>query len=279
MSIHQLQILIVILYLIIVGSIYAVKLIKPLNELLHYGKTSTVNGLESSSIFNQMIDFISNNLVVPKSWFTHFYVTLFTLSSLTFFSTFQQSEIDTSDPVKFKNLMLIHSLLWVQGLRRLTECLIVTKFSENSKMNISHYFVGLSHYILISLATYLGLLRYGSHKVVRYTTFDDLLIVSFGVLSLLQFSAHYHLASLVKYTVPNFNNVASPHYLYEILIYTVFLIFSVKDSIDTTSWTFAAGWLFVTSNLTISSIETFRYYQDKFKEDFKLKWAIMPGIL
>lgn len=277
MAIYQLQLLVVSLYLIIITSIYAVKFIKPLNELLHYGKTSTINESHSSSLFHQMIDFISNNLVVPKSWFTHFYITLFSISSIIFLGSFHESE--TSDSIKFKDLILIHKLLWIQGFRRLLECLMISKFSPTSKMNISHYIIGLSHYILISLATYLGLTTYGSSEVANYTIFDTCLMISFGILSLLQFSAHYHLASLVKYTIPNFKYVASPHYFYEILIYLIFFIFSIKEGIDIVSLTYASALLFVLSNLTLSSIETFHYYQDKFKEDFKLKWAIFPGIL
>ncbi|RCK55520.1 Polyprenol reductase [Candida viswanathii] len=277
MAIYQFQLLVISVYLVIAGAIYAVKFIKPLNDLLRYGKTTTMSGPSSSSLFHELIDFISSSLVVPKSWFTHFYITLFTLTSAIFLSSFHESA--SPDPVKFKNLMLIHRLLWVQGLRRLTECLTVSKFSTSSKMNFSHYAIGLSHYILISLATYLGLLKYGSHEIPDFTVFDAVLSIVFGVLSLLQFSAHYHLASLIKYTVPDFAFVASPHYFYEILIYAVLLIFSVKDGYDMVSLTFASAWFFVVSNLTISSVETYRYYQDKFKEEFKLKWAIFPGIL
>ncbi|KAL6450563.1 DFG10 Polyprenol reductase [Candida maltosa Xu316] len=282
MSIYVYQLGLVSIYLIIVIGICAVKFIKPLNELLQYGKTSNIpKESHSNTTFHRLINWISSNLVVPKSWFTHFYITLFTLSSLIFFGSYTNTST-TSNPVKFKNLTLIHRLLWIQSVRRLSECLFVSKFSPTSKMNISHYLIGVGHYVLVSLATYLGLSTYAPSfdaKLVNYSYVDLMLMFCFGVLSILQFSAHYHLSSLVKYTVPSFKHVASPHYLYEILIYTIFAIYSAKNGLDLTSITFMSSWLFVVCNLTISSLETYKYYSEKFKDAFKLKWAIFPGLI
>ena len=282
MAIYDSQLTVVALYLLIIIAIYSAKFITPLNELLQYGKTVSQDVREHARLENnlikQTIGFISKYFVVPKAWFVHFYITLFALSSLIFLASF--NEPISSDPEKFKNLILIHRLLWVQGIRRLTECLTITNFSKTSKMNVSHYVVGLSHYILVTWATYLGLSTYGSHQVPNnYTVFDIVLIIGFAICSLLQFQAHYHLSTLVKYTLPDFNFVSSPHYFYEILIYTILLSFAIKDGFDMVSVTFFTAWLFVISNLSISSLETFSYYQKKYKEEFKLKWAILPGIL
>ncbi|EGW32840.1 uncharacterized protein SPAPADRAFT_60183, partial [Spathaspora passalidarum NRRL Y-27907] len=167
-------------------------------------------------------------------------------------------------------MIFINVLLWVQGNRRLYECLHISKFSKTSYINVSHYIAGMAHYTLVSLACYLGMRTYSSGESVSLvpTFFDWLIMFAYVVLATRQYYAHRHLASLVKYSLPNFKYVASPHYLQEIGIYATLFIFSVKDGWDIVSCNFLFALVFVTVNLSISSIETYRYYQEKFKDEF-----------
>ena len=283
---YNLQLLVSLVYFALTSGILLVKYVPPLKRLLNYGKTvpdfdSRGNNSPSSpSTPSEVIDIIAKYAVVRKLWFTHFYICLFTLSTATYFKVCHEAIIGQSgnEVVTFKNLEIINKLLLLQGARRMIESFVVTQFSTTSYMNITHYVVGISHYVLISLATYLGLSGSCAGSAVLTIT-DYMLIAIFGVASLQQFRAHYHLAHLVKYSLPKFKLVASPHYLYEVIIYTVIMAFSTKNGINLTSFMFISGWVFVVTNLSVSAMETYHYYQLKYKEEFDLKWAIFPGIL
>ncbi|KAK6457272.1 roles in filamentous growth, cell polarity, and cellular elongation [Scheffersomyces xylosifermentans] len=280
-------------------TIFVTKVVKPLNGLLLYGK-NTSNKLEESpnsskSLIQKNIDFLTT-ITVPKSWFAHYYVAFFincsvieALTNGTQLPSYvadlipQPSQV-TVDPVIYKDYKLIHIMLFIQAARRSFESYTITKFAKTSKMNFSHYLVGHMYYTLISLNCYLSLLKIVpvpySKLFQEFTTIDYALLGIFGLASVDQFSNHYHLSTLVKYTVPNFKYVASPHYLDEIIIYLVVLVVSAKDgSFDFIALNYLVGWIFVVENLSVSSIETYKFYQTKFKDDFKLKWSIIPGIL
>lgn len=281
------QLVISVIYLTFVISIISIKLIKPLNDLLLYGKTSTTSTRSSSSsqipsVIKQIIQYVSTNLTVPKSWFTHFYITLFTLTTLIYLQqlTYNHQLNDTSNnQITYKNMIIIEKLLWIQGLRRLIECLTITNFSPTARMNIAHYLIGMAHYILVSLGCYLGLQTSYSTVKASLTITDCVLITLFAISSVQQFLNHYHLSTLVKYSVPQFKLVSSPHYLNEIQIYLVLFLFSIKNGWNLTSLTFFSCLAFVIVNLSISSIETHKFYQQKFREEFKQKWSIFPGLL
>ncbi|RLV90609.1 Polyprenol reductase [Spathaspora sp. JA1] len=278
---NHIQLLISVVYLGLAGLILLVKLIKPLNDLLLYGKTytsTTTSGNDNQSRIHKLIHILTSHLKVPKSFFTHFYILLSISSSISLF-VIQYPLGSNPHPTKYKNLFIINTLLWLQGVRRLFECLFMSKFSKTSYINISHYIAGMLHYILISLTCYLGKKSYSDSPIGNITVVDGLLIISYIILAKGQFNNHYHLSHLVKYSLPNFQYVASPHYLQEILIYTVLFIFSVKHGWDSISRNFLCALVFVTINLSISSIETYRYYQVKFKDEFKLEWCIIPGVL
>ncbi|KAI3403121.2 hypothetical protein KGF56_004010 [Candida oxycetoniae] len=147
---YQPQVLISLAFLFLLLGVLLVKLIKPLNKLLEYGKnTEVINESPTSSIVN----FITGNLVVPKQWFTHFYICLFTLATASYFKACHEKIIGQSSlpSVTFKNISIIHKLLWIQGGRRMVESFAVTKFSSESKINFSHYVVGMAHYTFLSM--------------------------------------------------------------------------------------------------------------------------------
>ncbi|KAI5960273.1 DFG10 [Candida margitis] len=274
---YDLQILVSLVYFALTSGVLLVKCVRPLRKLLNYGKTAST-GDDGNSPPSEVIEIIAKYAVVRKSWFTHFYICLFTLSTATYFKACHETIVGQSDEATYKNLLIINKLLILQGARRTFESFAVTKFSPTSYMNMTHYLVGISHYVLIALATYLGLSGNCSGSAAL-TIVDYILIAIFGVASLQQFRAHYHLAHLVKYSLPKFGLVASPHYSYEVLIYTVIMIFSTKNGITLTSIMFISGWVFVVTNLSVSAIQTYQYYQAKYKEEFNLKWAIFPGVV
>jgi len=288
-STYNLQLLVSLVYFALTLGVLLVKYVTPLKKLLNYGKTVNYHNETNDNDNNnenrgshsppsKVIDIIVKYAVVQKLWFAHFYICLFTLSTATYFRACHESIIGQSSDVTYKNMRLINTILIIQGARRMIESFAVTKFSPTSYMNITHYIVGMSHYVLIALATYLGLSGNCSASAAL-TIIDYVLIAVFGIASVQQFRAHYHLAHLVKYSLPKFKVVASPHYFYEVVIYTVFMLFSVKNGINLTSLMFISSLIFVVVNLSVSAVETYRYYQHKYREEFDLKWAIFPGIL
>ncbi|CAK9439540.1 uncharacterized protein LODBEIA_P36400 [Lodderomyces beijingensis] len=274
---YQPQLLITFAYLVLISGVLIVKLITPLNRLLEYGKNTQLVANASSAPTTPLVSVIADKLVVPKSWFTHFYICLFTLSTASYFRACHDKLVP-GESASYKNASIIQGLLVLQGGRRMAESFLVTKFSPTSKMNFSHYAVGLSHYVLIAMATYFGVNEFCATSAT-FTIMDYLLMAMFGASSYQQFSVHYHLANLHKYSLPSFQTVASPHYMWEVALYSVLLIFSVKDGVTPMTWSFLAAWVFVVVNLSITSIETYKYYKSKYPDEFRLKWAIIPGIL
>lgn len=276
----NLQLLVSLAYFALTSGVLLVKYAPQLRRLLNYGKTapnSDTSDNNDSSL--EVIDIIAKHAVVRKLWFAHFYICLFTLSTATYFKACHEAIIGQSnEDATYKNLDIINKLILIQGARRMIESFVVTKFSPTSHMNVAHYVVGMSHYVLIALATYLGLSGNCAGSAAL-TIVDYVLISVFGIASVQQFQAHYHLAHLVKYSLPSFKVVASPHYLYEVILYTIIMIFSAKNGLGFTSLMYISAWVFVVTNLSVSAVETYHYYQVKYKEEFSLKWAIFPGIL
>ncbi|KAK6461122.1 roles in filamentous growth, cell polarity, and cellular elongation [Scheffersomyces coipomensis] len=276
-------------YIFIISNIILVKFYKPLNNLLLHGKSisnKAINDSTTKTTFLKSIVDQAVTLTVPKSWFTHYYVVFLVLcSSIQLFPTYV--DVVHNDLVTFKNIKLIHYIMWIQSLRRVIESYTITKFTSKSTMNFSHYFVGLAHYVLISINCFTNLSLYKDYTSSIFqslTLVDIVLLISFTLLSIDQFSSHYHLSTLKKYSIPHkFHWVSSQHYLDEILIYTVILIFSLKHGFNQVCWfnqlNFILAWIFVVINLSISSIDNYKWYKLKFGDEFKLKWAIIPGIL
>ncbi|ABN66154.2 possible roles in filamentous growth, cell polarity, and cellular elongation [Scheffersomyces stipitis CBS 6054] len=281
-------------YVFMTANVLLVKFIKPLNSLLLYGKNraqttgdSSENAQNSKSILSKLIDDIFN-LTVPKAWFSHYYVSFFVYCTLIqivdIYKAAPVTELASND-VLYKSNKLIHIMLWIQSTRRTLECFTFTKFAANSKINFSHYIVGMAFYALVSLNSYVSLKEL--HPIAfsevwkLITTADVALFAIFLAASFDQFRNHYHLATLVKYTIPyKFKLVASPHYTDEIIIYSVVAAISCKESLSSfASINYLSCLIFTVVNLSVTSVDTYKYYQQKFGDKFKLQWAILPGIL
>ena len=149
---------------------------------------------------------------------------------------------------------LANYLLFFHSSRRLLESIFVTNFSSR-RMHLVNLLAGLAFYVMVplTLAT--------SAKKQKY---PFIFIIIAAVLNILQFTAHFQLSKLKKYTIPKgmlFRVCASPHYLIEILLYAVYL--AAASSLLTFLMLF-----FVCFNLTHNSIMSYQWYQNKFGDEF-----------
>lgn len=224
-----------------------------LPEFLKYGKTLVAkqNGEQNmieDSVLNKFMHF-----TVPKAFFSHFYI----LS--TFFSIIACYNYPSYALVW---LVLFHSL------RRLYETLYVSKYTIKSRMNWSHYLVGIWFYSVLHLILYLKLSQGDIPKELNVPALILLIIASFD-----QYMNHKVLSNLVKYSLPKerlFKVVSSPHYFEEILIYSSFLPYNIE---------FLWLVMWIIASLSISAIETQKYYKLKFPKEKTPDYAIIPFIL
>lgn len=270
----KVQIGIFLIYLLTIVGILAIKLLTPLNNLLLHGKLKT---LQKNRNFTEVLV----SVTVPKKWFNHYYVSLFVYCMVIQYADLSKFFIiEISLPSIYKNLKIIHYLVWFQAARRCIECYTFTNYSPASTINFSHYSLGMLHYFIISL--HLGLLlAQVTPQEMRLTIIDYSLIVLFVLASFSQSYNHFHLSTLIKYTLPKFKQVSSPHYLNEIQIYLIIMIFAIKDL--TSDWLIGANfivcWVFVVTNLSISALETWKFYKVKFGDKFKMEYAVIPGVI
>jgi 3-oxo-5-alpha-steroid 4-dehydrogenase 3 len=262
-------------YVVAIVSISVIKFFKPLNNLLLYGKSVE---FKKTSRFTDWL----GNLTVPKHWFGHYYISLVVYLVALQYLDLSRFFVVTmiSSPSVYRQLKLVQYCLFVQGVRRTIESYWVSKPGARARMNICHYALGMAHYFLIAAHTAISLLQTQPMPLAP-TAMEVVLVGAFVAASLMQLINHHHLSTLVKYSVPNFWLVSCSHYLNEIEIYLVLAVMVCKQS--TSNWMIPLNYVvclvFVVVNLSISSIETHRFYQHKFPHAFKLKWSIIPGVL
>ncbi|CCE79904.1 Piso0_002996 [Millerozyma farinosa CBS 7064] len=284
-----LPVLITSFYTVGIVVICVIKKTHRLDNLLKYGKTLHRLKNNSSKIGDAL-----TKLTVPKKWFTHFYIEYLALCIATWvLVTHGSSRVAkllgcSGRPEKSLDYTIILILLTIQSSRRLFECIFVTKFSNNARMNVSHYLMGLSFYASIVLNTLLGLssLLDGPHKdflsLQKLDIYVLILITFFCLFSIDQFHYHSYLAQLRKYSIPTFGLfkvVACPHYLDEILIYFTVMLLGIRNfSGSLIEVNYILAWIFVTTNLSISSLESLDYYRAQYK-DCTIKYGVIPKVL
>lgn len=229
------------------GSLFIAK--KYLPDFLEYGKTLKEHlELKESPMLDKIMHF-----TVPKSYFSHFYIISTILSTITVSHYYQYS---------ITWMLLFHSI------RRLYETLYISKYSNKSRMNWSHYAVGLWFYSVIHIILNIQLY---SNEIS--TTFNRAAFYLFIVASVEQFSSHLILSKLVKYSLPTdglFKYVCCPHYLCEIGIYASLVVYNAE-------FLFPLVW--VIASLSLSAMETRNYYKTKFKDETVPQYAIIPFLL
>lgn len=230
----------------IVGLVFLVVAKFLLPDFLKYGKTLKQNKAPKSVTARLM------HYTVPKSTFSHFYVLSSCLSVLTLCAYPQYGVVW---------LFLCHSL------RRLYETLFVSAYNERSRMNWSHYLVGLWFYT--SLHIILNVELYNGNIKAR---FPSMALMTFCMAGWDQHQNHKILAKLIKYSLPQtrfFRWVCCPHYTDEILIYTSLLAAS-REFIWPLIW--------VVASLSLAGTECQKYYEEKFGP-YAPRWALLPCVL
>lgn len=275
-------------------------------KLLTYGKT-VENKPDpekyNSALFQRFENYIDmiSDWKIPKSYFVHYYIFFTTMTLAQMFVGWsidnniypqfneQVTKLYSSwfvnyDPIpeNYKYVYVVSNLLAIQAFKRLYENLFVSKFSD-SKMNILHYIFGIMFYLAVSLTNFAAMFPYyGGEYKVDLELPDWLFIFAYLFYLVDQYQNHVHLASLVKYTIPTFRLFelcASPHYLDEIIMYAVMTRFYVVcDGMGWIKIDFILISLLVVANLSVSATETYRYYQIKFGDKFKIPHKMVPYV-
>lgn len=94
-----------------------------------------------------------------------------------------------------------------------------------------------------------------------------------------QYQCHKHLASLVKYSLPDtglFRYLISPHYSSELALYFALSIIAAPEGLFVNR-TLVWSELFVLVSLGVTAARTKQWYSDKFgAERVARKWVIIP---
>jgi len=262
-------------------------------ELFRYGKT--LNGPVRSSMVSL--------IVVPKSYFTHFYIfsSIF-IPTLLFLTLISYTSSNNVSPAVISSLdfvcstsrsvstdhfsiVLVLILLTLQVFRRLYECVCINQPS-NSTMNITHYIVGFAHYFCTGVGFVCEAPGFVSGSSAHYTTtsmspLSLILSLIFIVAWYHQLQAHKIFAELKiknpnKHSVPEgslFKFVSCPHYMCEIIMYTCLM-----GILGTNHSTGILVWAWVTINQIIAATMSHQWYLTKFEDYPRERKAILPFI-
>ncbi|ODQ78542.1 hypothetical protein BABINDRAFT_23590, partial [Babjeviella inositovora NRRL Y-12698] len=253
-----------------IAAVLAAKLVPQLNGLLQYGKVSLAKKEYQKherdrwppALVDQFIRFLVT-ITVPKSWFIHFYV----LSSILSIS----NQTKSGDSKPYTVCVILCCMIMTQSCRRLYECRYVSKPNPQARMNISHYLVGIFFYTAISVNCLFQAITHdiaGSFSCSCVSLGMVLLVLAFVYFQYEQYVSHVYLALLVKYRTPQagwFRYVYCAHYLQEICIYSCMAatggVLPLTTRIPSNSNWLVVAW--VVSNLSISAIETGKFYDEK----------------
>lgn len=257
-------------FLGLICGVIVIKMVTPLNSLLKYGKCYDHKANEKENwILRYALE-----LTVPKYYFQHFYI-VFSTCMILVLAFPQQVHFSSA---KQNRQSIVAFILMAQAFRRLYETTFIMKANKDSRMNIAHYALGLLFYLLVSLTCYLQLC---SPRITSLSSIEIMLVGGYILAAFDQYRSHKHLALLKKYSLPTkgmFNVVACPHYLDEILIYTIVAVLAATCEPTLTDVNYSLAALFVAVNLSVSSRESYRYYQT-FKDKYNTKWSIIPCLL
>jgi 3-oxo-5-alpha-steroid 4-dehydrogenase 3 / polyprenol reductase len=229
--------------------------------------------------------------VVPKSWFTHFYIVG---SIVNAFCVAYLSKL-ASWPCYGAHSILAGILFQLHLARRLGECLFVHTYAPGSTMPLFVYVGGVLHYIVspLSLVNAADACRHGgdSNPLLRCVSAPvvALGIAIFAASNLLQHVCHRYLASLrtddkkredstATHFLPTwgpFRLVCCPHYTAEIGIYTGLWLICGPASFTPLA---LAAW--TASNLCVTGVRTLGWYKMTFGPEKTAHWkAVFPGLV
>lgn len=292
------------LYLILTGD-------KKLSDLYVYGKS--LNLKTKKGLFWQ-------RFLLPKSYFAHFYIlaliifcpsflitityyvparlgsSLFELLDFIVDHTNKYFKIETADTLTSVTALVFTLILMIiQTSRRLYECLFISVYSSNSKINLIHYLFGHIFYIAAAISTICPILLSQTRSKFTFVALLDHLITRYRAIAFILFiyASHYQqkchkiLANLrkdkagnvisEKHYVPSgglFEYVSCPHFLIEVILYFLIL---VVQGFNNTYWNLI--FLMVLSTQTINAITEHRWYKKNYKDYPKERKAIFPILL
>ncbi|SMR51890.1 unnamed protein product [Zymoseptoria tritici ST99CH_3D1] len=258
--------------------------------------------------YDALLD-IAAKICVPHSWFTSFYavsvsLSLFWASEVVFqgpaFRTVAQHLAHRQCTMSFEQVAVIWLMMFIQGSRRLYECLVLSAPSK-SKMWIGHWALGILFYVATSVAVWVegsAALQAHSFSTKDLTIKGPSIRTCIGILifilaSGVQHDCHAYLASLkkprrtakgemkVEYRLPEhpvFNLSLTPHYFAECLIYLSLSILAAPEG-EWLNWTLISALVFVGVNLGVTASGTRKWYESKFgTEAVKGRARMIPGL-
>lgn len=287
------------------------------SSVLAYGKLSQTADRPTCKLSHWI-----SQQTVPKAWFSHFYLIGFLFAVwcdieiamllryhqkwpiVSLLQHFDHPGLSSSQPAIICILNLC--LITLQIGRRLYEVNNVERPSQNARMHVSHYMIGIGFYGAMVFAAWLeGAANLGVWDISQQPSqlFDTSLILrphvllGFGIF--IYASRHQHVCHRILaqirmkslsspsssqttlYQIPRgdwFETVVCPHYLADILIYVALCVLNKFQNL-----TFVAGLIWTTLNLSITAGETERWYKksfgSKYSNTFKRgRWIIIPGI-
>ena len=293
-------------YLLSAGIILVVRLLPPLRDrFLVYGARESQHATHDASkgLIARTLDYLAT-FKMPHSTFWHFYslslaCTGFWMSQISqgdLLSIFEHyippPSVDrTTSPAK---IGLCIFLFWLQGLRRLRECISLAKDQPSkSSMWIGHYFIGMAFYFVTNIAIFIEHV----HVLLSMDRFTNLFLqlhrgptlleavafFAFVFASKQQHGYHVYLSGLVKYTLPDqgtFRYVVAPHYMAECAIYLLLAVLTAPAGQHVNITIFCA-FIFVAVNLGITADGTKKWMLGKFpdsQKDIQKRWKMIPGI-
>ncbi|RGP59021.1 hypothetical protein FLONG3_11311 [Fusarium longipes] len=233
---------------------------------------------------------------VPHSWFLHFYIVSVLLSGFWVWQFFTHGDILRSIAVwqdraggpsmSLEQVFVAWLFMALQGSRRLHESLFVSK-PGSSPMWFIHWALGLSYYIVISLAIWVEgsgaiLAAWDSpHQSFRIPRRLPSASALFLVAYFKQNQCHRHLASLKKYTLPNegwFKYIICPHYTSECLVYLAIAWIAAPHG-QLLNKSVLGALVFVAVNLGATAKGTKAWYEQKFGADKVAgRWLMIPPV-
>ena len=208
-------------------------------------------------------------LLVPKRWFSHFYIVGFSSSSSILLWYLVHSET--------KSLPWATFLFQLHTARRLFECLFVSKTLQSSQMHLSHYIIGLCFYLVTTLA--LDWENLEKEWPAKTHVVRGLGLLLFVYASFEQYLAHSYLASQrtgnskkQQYILPNerwFRLLPCPHYLFEIVLY-------VGLALVSQTLLAASVLVWVITDLYFAQEQQLKWYKTKFgKNQIPRYWNLL----
>ncbi|CAG8091619.1 unnamed protein product [Penicillium salamii] len=232
---------------------------------------------------------------VPHSYFTQFYIASI-LSSIFWviqiscrgvvFQAIATRVNEQNRPsMSITQLVICCVLLFMQGARRLWECIAFSKPST-SHMWFVHWLLGLSFYLATGVAIWIEgsrtlLTRELSIAHFQMTNAPSLrtfaIVPLFLIASGLQHDSHHYLSSLKKYTLPEhpmFRGVVCPHYGAECVIYLSLALVAAPQG-EWINKTMLTCFIFVAVNLGLTARNTKEWYASKFGNNSVKDWWFM----